>query len=248
MKILVCISHVPDTTSKIRFVNDNKDFDKADIQYIIGPYDELALTRALDLKDAYKDKDIKVTVVNVGAKETEPTIRKALAIGADEAIRINAEPTDAYAVAAEIAEAVKEEKFDLIFVGKESIDYNGGLVGDMLAEFLDIQSVSASKIDFEGDKVLLEREIDRGKEKLEAQLPLLTTGQKGFAIEPRIANMRGIRMARRKPLKVVEPKNIEALSETQKHALPEPKGDCKMVDAENVAELVRLLNEEAKVI
>jgi electron transfer flavoprotein beta subunit len=246
MKVLVCVSHVPDTTSKIRFVNNFTEFDKSEIQYIIGPYDELALTRALELKDA--NKVTNVTVVNVGKADTEPTIRKALAIGADDAIRIDAEPTDAFFVAAQIAEVAKKGGYELIFVGKEAIDYNGAQVGDMIAEFMDIESVSASHIDIENGKILLEREIEGGKEKLEAVVPLLATGQKGFAIEPRIANMRGIMASKKKPLQVVAPVTVENMTVIVKHYEPQKRTACKMISADNPAELIRLLHEEAKVI
>ena len=247
MRILVCISHVPDTTAKISFTDDHKHFKKDEIQFIIGPYEELSLTRALELKESLGN--ITITVINVGTIESEPTIRKALAIGADDAIRVNAEPTDAYFIANQIAEVVKQEKFDLILTGKESINYNGAQVSEMLAEFLEIPSItSASKVDIEGEKAIIEREIDGGREVVEVPLPVVASGQKGIAFEPRIPNMRGIMMARKKPLKVVEPVESEKLTTITHHELPPPKSACKLVSPENVEELVRLLHEEAKII
>jgi electron transfer flavoprotein beta subunit len=247
MKVLLCIGHVPDTTSKIKFTNDNTEFDKTNIQYIIGPYEELALTRLLEIKE--RIGDLTITAINVGPAETEPTIRKALAVGADDAIRVDAEPADAIFVAKQIAEVYKQGGYDLIVTGRESIDYNGAQVGEMIAEILDIPSVtSTSFIDIEGRKAKLEREIDGGKEKLELEFPFVSTAGKGFAIEPRIPSMRGIMMARKKPLNVVAAVDAKAKTKAVKFHLPEPKSACKLVDAENVEELVRLLHEEAKVI
>ncbi len=247
MKVLLCIGHVPDTTSKIKFTNDNTEFDKSNIQYIIGPYEELALTRLLEIKE--KIGDLTITAINVGLVETEPTIRKALAVGADDAIRVDAEPTDAIFVAKQIAEVYKQGGYDFIVTGRESIDYNGAQVGEMIAEILDVPSItSTSYIEIEGGKAKLEREIDGGKEMLELEFPFVSTAGKGFAIEPRIPSMRGIMMARKKPLNVVAATDAKAKTKAVKYHLPEAKSACKMVDAENVEELVRLLHEEAKVI
>jgi electron transfer flavoprotein beta subunit len=247
MKVLLCIGHVPDTTSKIKFTNENTEFDKSNIQYIIGPYEELALTRLLEIKE--RIGDLTITAVNVGLAETEPTIRKALAVGADEAIRVDAEPTDAIFVARQIAEVYKQGAYDFIVTGRESIDYNGAQVGEMIAELLDIPSVSSTSfINIEGAKAKLEREIDGGKEVLELDFPFVSTAGKGFAIEPRIPSMRGIMMARKKPLNVVQATDASAKTKVIKFHLPEAKSACKLVDAEQVEELVRLLHEEAKVI
>jgi len=206
MKILICISNVPDTTTKIKFVDNNAKFDTNGVQWIINPWDELALTRALELKEASGGAIEKISVISVGNTGSEPTIRKALAIGADDAIRVNAEATDAYFVAYQISEAIKDEGYDLIIAGIESSDYNGSAVGGMLAEFLGIPSVSSvSKIDLADGSIALKREIDGGSEVIGTQLPFVAIIQKGVAIEPRIPNMRGIMMARKKPLKVVEP-------------------------------------------
>lgn len=247
MKVLFCIGHVPDTTSKIKFTSDNTEFDKSNIQFIIGPYEELALTRLLEIKE--KIGDLMITVVNVGLVETEPTIRKALAVGADDAIRIDADPTDAIFVAKQIAEVYKQGEYDFIVTGRESIDYNGAQVGEMIAEILDIPSVSSTSfIDIEGGKANLEREIDGGKEVLQLDFPFVSTAGKGFALEPRIPSMRGIMMARKKPLNVVAAAEATAKTKAIKFHLPEAKSACKYVDAEQVEELVRLLHEEAKVI
>ena len=247
MKILVCISHVPDTTTKVKFKDDA--FDKTGVQWIINPWDELALTRALELKEASGGKIEKVTVVNVGTQETEPTIRKALAMGADDAIRIDTEAKDAYQVAAEIANAVKDQAYDLIFAGIESSDYNGSSVGGMLAELLGVQNVSAvSGVEFENDHFVVKRDIDGGFERLEVPTPFVAIVQKGIAIDPRIPNMRGIMMARKKPLTVVEPVGDDKMTEFVKFEKPAPKAACKMVSADNVGELIDLLHNEAKAI
>jgi len=245
MKFLVCISHVPDTTTKITFSPDGKAFNTAGVQFIINPYDEMALTRALELKESLGGT---VTVINVGAASTEPTLRKALAIGADDAIRINAEPTDALFVAEEIAAVAKNEKYDIIFGGRESIDYNGAQVMPMIAELLELSSVAiATKLDVSGTTATLEREIDGGKEIVSVSLPFVVSAQKDFA-EPRIPNMRGIMSARTKPLKVVEP--VTAVKPTSSVAFqsPPPKSACKMISADHPEELIQLLHTEAKII
>ena len=244
MKILVCISNVPDTTTKISF-NNGKELNAAGVQFIINPYDEIALTRALELKEALGGS---VTVINVGLANTEPNIRKALAIGADDAIRINAEPTDALFVATQIAETAKKNQYDFILTGRESIDYNGGQMAGMIGELLDIPSVSvATKLDISGTEATLEREIDGGKEVLAMPLPFVASAQKGMA-EPRIPNMRGIMSARTKPLQVEEPSGNIKLTASTTYELPPAKSACKMIAADNVEELVNLLHSEAKVI
>jgi len=249
MKILICLSNVPDTTTKAKFVNDNKAFDTTGVQWIINPWDELALTRAIQLKADAANAIENITVVTVGKADAEPTMRKALAIGADSAVRIDAEPKDAYYVAAQIAEYVKSNPFDIILSGIESSDYNGSAVGGMLAEFLNMSSVSAvSALNIEGGKVKITRDIDGGKEQVTAQLPVVAIVQKGIAKEPMIAAMRGIMMARQKPLQIVAPVEVEALTEIVNFELPQPKPACKMIAPENVKELVDLLQNEAKVI
>ncbi len=248
MKIVVCLGNVPDTTTKVKF-GDGASFDKTGVQWIINPWDELALSRAMELKEDSGNSISSVTVVTVGGKDVEPTMRKALAIGADDAIRIEAETTDAFAVAAQIAEAIKDKGFDIILSGIESSDYNGSMVGGMLAEMLNIPSVSSvSGINISGDNVEITRDIDGGKEQLSVAAPFVAVVQKGIAKEPRIAAMRGIMMARKKPLTVVPGVDVDALSDFVKFELPAPKPPCRIVDADNVAELVYLLQNEAKVL
>lgn len=249
MKILVCISDVPDTTTKIRFTDNDTAFDSTGVQWIINPWDELALTRALELKEGSAGAIESVTVVNVGTAQSEPTIRKALAVGADNAIRVNAQPADAYYVASQLAAIVKEDSYDIIFAGRDSADFNGAAVGGMLAALLDINTLSSvSSLSFADGKVKAGREIDGGTETIVAELPFLAVVQKGIAIEPRIPAMRGIMMARTKPLKVVEPLEAERLTENLGYELPKPKGACKRFDADNVKGLVDVLHNEAKLI
>ena len=247
MKILVCITHVPDTTSKINFTDNNTKFDPSGVQFIIGPYDDYALARAIEIKEA-AGAGATVTVLNVGPADTEPTIRKALAIGADDAIRVNAEPTDSFFVASQIAEQAKAGSYDLILMGRESIDYNSGVVHGIVGEMLGIPSISpVMKLDIEGGKAKLAREIEGGKEYLEVSLPFVAGCQEPIA-EWKIPNMRGIMSARTKPLKVVEPKAVDSGVKLQKFELPPPKGSVKMISADNVKELVSLLKSEAKVL
>lgn len=249
MKILVCISNVPDTTTKIRFTQDNKKFDTTGVQWIINPWDELALTRALQLKEDPASHIEKIGVITVGLALTEPTLRKALAIGADDAIRVDAEPADAYFVAGQIANAVKQKEFDIILCGIESSDHNGSSVGGMIAEFLEMPSVSAiSSLRIENDKVLIIRDIDGGKEELTVSLPFVGIVQKGIATEPRIPAMRGIMMARQKPMEVIQPTDIPIFTDTTIFESLPPKDPCKMIEPDNIKELVHLLQNEAKVI
>lgn len=249
MKILVCISHVPDTTTKIKFVEGNTKLDTTGIQWIINPWDELSLTRALELKDDTASGVKMVTVAHVGLAVTEPTIRKALAIGADDAIRVNAEPTDAYFVAAQLAEVIKKEQFDIILCGIESSDFNGSIVGGMLSEFLGYPSLSAvSGFKIENGEVVVNREIDGGKEIVTVPTPFVAIVQKGIAKEPRIAAMRGIMMARTKPIKIYEPIPVEPLTQVVGYEMPKARAACKFVDPENPKQLIDLLQNEAKVI
>ncbi len=249
MKILVCISHVPDTTTKIKFVNNNTAFDATGVQWIVNPWDELALTRALDIKDAQPGAIESITVINVGLSDTEPTIRKALAIGADKGIRVNANPKDDYFIVTQLAEVIKKENFDVIFCGIESCDFNGSSVGGMLSEMLNIPSVSAvSYFDIENGKVNVKREIDGGHEVVATQIPFVAIVQKGICKEPRIPSMRGIMGARTKPLQVVEPVPAEPLVEFVNYEYPKSKAACKKVDPENAKELITLLHNEAKAI
>jgi electron transfer flavoprotein beta subunit len=249
MKILVCISNVPDTTTKIKFAEGNTSIDTTGIQWVINPWDELSLTRALELKDDASLGVKSVTVIHVGEASAEPTIRKALAIGADDAIRVNASSSDAWFVASQIAEVIKKEQFDIIMCGIESSDYNGSTVGGMISEFLGIPSVSAvSGIKVENGQPVLTREIDGGKEVVSVPFPFVAIVQKGIAKEPRIAAMRGIMMARTKPVKVVEALATDSLTEIVSFEKPVPRAACKFIDAENPAQLLDLLQNEAKVI
>jgi electron transfer flavoprotein beta subunit len=244
MRILVCISKTPDTTAKIAFTDNNTKFAEAGVQWIINPYDEwYALVRALELKEA--DASTTIHLVTVGGADADPIIRKALALGGDEAIRINTEPTESYVVAAQIAEVAKG--YDLILLGKETIDYNGSAVGGMLAELLDMPYVAnATNFQLAGTTAAIKREIEGGEETLETSLPVVVSCQKGMA-EARIPNMRGIMAARTKPLKVLEPAAVEAMTQYTEFQLPPAKAGVKLVSADNVEELVRLLHEEARV-
>ncbi|MCF8333742.1 MAG: electron transfer flavoprotein subunit beta/FixA family protein [Bacteroidales bacterium] len=248
MNILVCISNVPDTTTKIRFKDNNTRFNDEGVQWIINPWDELALTRALELKEQTGKID-SITVLNVGEKVSDATLRKALAVGADKAIRIDAFPKDAFSVASEMAEYIKNESFDIILTGIESSDYNNSAVGSMLAELLGLPSVSSiSSLNLEDDTVKLTREIEGGQETLTIPTPFVGIVQKGIAIEPRIPAMRGIMMARKKPLEVKNPVNTEPLVEYTSFELPPEKGECKIYDPENVEALIDDLDKEAKIL
>jgi electron transfer flavoprotein beta subunit len=245
MKILVCVSKTPDTTSKIAFKQGNTQFDDAGVQWIINPYDEwFALVRAIELKE--KEPSTIIHLVTVGGADCDPTIRKALALGGDEAFRINADSNDSYYIAAQIAELAKQNQYDLIFTGKEAIDYNSAAIGGMIAELVDLPYISlATLFELNGNTATITREIEGGEEVAEIILPVVVSCQKGMA-EQRIPNMRGIMAARTKPLKVVEPVAIDTLTTIVNFELPAAKAGCKMVAADNVPELIRLLHEEAK--
>ncbi len=245
MKILVCISNVPDTTTKITFTNDNTQFNTAGVQFIVNPYDEIALSKAISLCEGGKGT---VTVINVGDNSTEPTVRKALAIGADDAVRINAAPRDAWFTAYQIAEYAKTTDFDIILFGRESIDYNGAQVPAMVGEFLGIPSVSIiKKLEYDGTTATMEREIEGGKEVVSVTGKFVASCAEGVA-EPKIPNMRGIMSARTKPLQVIEAKEVESFSKITVFETPAPRGSVKLVSAEEVEKLVDLLHQEAKVI
>ena len=245
MKILVCITHVPDTTSRIAFTDGDTKFDKNGVQFIIGPYDDYALARAVELKEQSGGS---ITVLNVGEAETEPTIRKALAIGADDAVRVNAFPEDSLFVAKQIAAVAKDGNYDLILMGRESIDFNGGQVHGMVGELLGIPSVSpVMTLDIEGDKAKISREIEGGKEYMELPLPFVAGCQEPIA-EWKIPNMRGIMSARTKPLEVKDPTGDAPKTSVTAFELPPAKAGVKLVDPENMDDLVNLLKNEAKVI
>ena len=248
MKILVCISHVPDTTSKINFTDGDTKFDTNGVQFVINPNDEFGLTRAMWFKEK---QGATVDVVNVGGPETEPTLRKALAIGADGAIRVNTTATDGFAVAKQLADVIKNGSYDLVIAGRESIDYNGGMVPGMIAGLTDANFVNnCISLEVDGTNAKAVREIDGGKETVSTTLPLVIGGQKGLVEESdlRIPNMRGIMMARQKPLTIVEPNGITTETTTVKFEKPAPKGAVKLVSPDNLDELVNLLHNEAKVI
>ena len=247
MKILVCISKTPDTTAKIAFTDNNTKFDTNGVQWIINPYDEwYSLVRAIELKEA--DASTVINLITVGQADAEPIIRKALALGGDEAIRVNADSHDSYYIASQIAAVAKQGGYDLVLTGKETIDYNGSSIGGMVAEFLDLPYVAlATKLDLKGSVATVTREIEGGEEVSEVALPVVISCQKGMA-EARIPNMRGIMAARTKPLKVVEPVAVDSLTSIASFSLPPAKAGVKLVPAENAEELVRLLHEEAKAI
>ncbi len=246
MKYLVCISKAPDTTTKISFTENNTKFNEAGVQFIVNPYDEwYALVRAIELKEQGGGS---VSIITVGGADCDPILRKALAIGADEAIRINAEANDAFFVANEIANYAKENQFDMILTGKETINYNGSQVGGMIAAILDYPYISqATSLEISGNTATLKRDIQGGAEELEVDTPLVLSAAKGMA-EQRIPNMRGIMAARTKPLKVVEPTQAEELTSISSYSLPAEKGQVKLIDPENPEELINLLHNEAKVI
>jgi electron transfer flavoprotein beta subunit len=247
MKILVCISKTPDTTAKIAFTDNNTKFAADGVQWIINPYDEwYALVRAIELKESGATSLIHL--VTVGPADCDPIIRKALALGGDEAIRVNADSHDSYFIAAQIAAVAKEGNYDLVLTGKETIDYNGSSIGGMVAELLDLPYISlAIKLDLDGNNATVTREIDGGEETDKVQLPVVVSCQKGMA-EQRIPNMKGIMGARSKPLKVVEPVAADQFTSIVSFDLPPAKAGVKLVSADNPEELVRLLHEEAKVI
>jgi len=248
MKILVCISHVPDTTSKINFTDGDTKFDTNGVQFVINPNDEFGLTRAMWFKEK---QGASVDVVNVGGPETEPTLRKALAIGADNAIRVNTEATDGFYVAKQLTKVIQDGGYDLVIAGRESIDYNGGMVPGMVAALTGANFVNTCiGLEIEGDTATAIREIDGGKETSTTKLPLVVGGQKGLVEESdlRIPNMRGIMMARKKPLTVVEPVETGQETKAVKFEKPAPKGDVKLVSPDNVQELIDLLHNEAKAI
>ena len=246
MKILVCISKTPDTTAKIAFADNNTKLATDGVQWIINPYDEwYALVRAIELKEA--NPSTTIHLINVGAADNDPIIRKAFALGGDEGFRVNSDSHDSYFIAAQIAAIAKENNYDLIFTGKETIDYNGSSIGGMVAELLDLPYISlATKFTLDGTSAEIIREIEGGEETNKVQLPIVVSCQKGMA-EQRIPNMKGIMGSRSKPLKVIEPIAVDALTSIFSFDLPPAKAGVKLVNAENPEELVRLLHEEARV-
>lgn len=245
MKILVCISNVPDTTSKITFADENTSFNSTGVQYIINPYDEIALAKAIEISGAHQGT---VTVINVGDASTDPILRKALASDAHDAVRINAVPRDAWFVAHQIANYAKENHFDIILTGRESIDYNGTQIAAMVGELLNIPSISIAKnIDIQDNIAIIDREIEGGKEVLSVSLPFIAGTAEGVA-EPKIPNMRGIMSARTKPLQVIEPIAVPQVSSIEKFETPAPRGTVKLISADEPQALIELLHSEARVI
>jgi electron transfer flavoprotein beta subunit len=246
MKILVCISHVPDTAAKIAFTDDNTKFDEEGVQFKIGPYDDYALAKAVELKTT---ADANVTLLNVGLENTRETLIRALAIGADDAIRVNAHPTDSMFVARQIAHVAKEGQYDLIMMGRESIDYNSGVVHGLVGSMLDMPSISpVMELDIDGDMAKISRETEGGKEFIEVKLPIVVGCQEPIA-EWKVANMRGIMQAKMKPMKVVEPVTNDGGScEVTGYDSPAPKGPIKLIEPENAEQLIDLLVSEAKVL
>lgn len=245
MKILVCMSVVPDTTTKITFTDNNTRFNTAGVQYIMNPYDELALTKALDIAEPAGGT---VTIIHVGPADSEPAIRKALSMGATDAVRINAEPLDAQFVAAQIADWAKDKAFDMILTGRESIDYNGGVVCPLIGAMLNIPSIQViTKLEVNAGTATIERDIDGGREIMTCTMPFAASAQKDLC-EPRIPNMRGIMAARTKPLAVAEPVSVQTGVEYKSFELPQPKQGVRMISADAPEELIHLLRNEAKVI
>jgi electron transfer flavoprotein beta subunit len=247
MNILVCISKTPDTTAKIAFTEGNTKFDENGVQWIINPYDEwYSLVRAIELKE--KDPTTNIHLITVGGPEAEPIIRKALALGGDEAIRVNSNSNDSYVIAQQIAAIAKQGSYDLIMTGKETIDYNSACIGSMLSAILDLPFVSlANHLEVNGNNATIQREIEGGEETNEVILPMIISCQKGMA-EQRIPNMRGIMAARTKPLQVVDPVATNAHTSIKEFSLPPTKTGVKLIAPDQMDELVKLLKEEAKVI
>ena len=248
MKILVCISCVPDTTSKINFTNNDTDFDTNGVQFVINPNDEFGLTRAMWFKEK---NNASIDVINVGEQSNETVLRKALAIGADRAIRIDSKAIDSYQVAKNISNFIKEKSYDLIIAGRESIDYNGSMVPGMISEILNINFITnCVSLEINGSNATAKREMEGGIETLTCELPLIIGGQKGLVEENdlKIPNIRGIMQARQKPLDVIESDESEFKTETHKFYKPEEKKEIKMVDPDNLDKLIDLLHNEAKVI
>lgn len=247
MKILVCISVVPDTTTKITFTDNDTKFNNSGVQFILNPYDELALTRALEICEARNDGS-SVTVAHVGAADSEPVIRKALSIGANDAIRINANPADARFVASQLKAVIQAGGYDVVLCGRESIDYNSGAVCSLLGEELGWPAINViNKLDINGNVASIEHDVDGGRELLTVELPFVASAQKDLC-EPRIPNMKGIMAARTKPLQVVEAQSINSTATYVNYELPKPKQGVKIIAPEQASDLIQILRNEAKVI
>ena len=245
MNILVCIAKVPDTTTKINFTDNNTKFNEDRVQWVINPLDEFALTRAIEIKEVLGGS---ITVINVGLADTEPLIRKAFAIGADEGIRVNAAPSDCYFVGTQLAHYAKEGNYDFVLAGRETTDYEGAQVGGIIAEYMGLPFIAGvPKFDYDGTTATMDREVEGGKEKLTVNPPFVASIQEGVC-EPRIPSMRGIMSVRTKPLNVVEPVEAGALAGVVSYELPPPKSGCTYVESENAEQLIELLHSEAKAL
>lgn len=242
IRVLVCISHVPDTTTKIQFEGDGSKLNKAGVTFVINPYCEYGLSRAIGFQE--EGKKVSITALCVGGPEVEPTLRRALAIGATDAVRIDAEASDAGFVAQQIAKYCDGKEFDIIFTGKESIDFNGSLVPGMVAEHLNYGFVSfATHMELTGDEytgAVVHREVDGGSEVMEVTLPVVISCQKGIA-EWRIPNMRGIMGARKKPLSKVSPADVNPEVTSVQFGYPPEKGNCEYFQPEEASNLVHTL-------
>lgn len=245
--ILVCISQIPETTSKINFTDNNQNIDYQGVQFIINPSDESALTKAIQIKET---TGANVTLIHLGDANSEPTLRKAFAVGADKMIRIDAQATDGYSVAQQIYQAIKNTTYDLIFCGKESLDYHGGMVGGMLATLLGIDFIdNVISVDIEQDSIKVERETESGKELLSAQFPLLIAVQKELISEAeiKIPNIRGIMNARKVPIEIITGQSTPKTAITSLEK-PAAKPPIKMIDPNNLDELINELHNNKKVI
>jgi len=243
MKILVCVSVVPDTTTKITFKDNDTIFDKSGVQFIINPYDELALTRAIEIAETNSGS---VNVITIGEADCEPVIRKALAMGANEAFRVDAQPINAMFVAHQIAHHAKDNSYDLILTGRESIDYNGGMVQGLIAEILSYPIINVvTELEYKDNKIEANRDIDGGRETVSSAMPCVVSAQKDLC-EPRIPNMRGIMMARSKPLSVTEAVGESNYTQVTKYELPPSKTGVKLIDVENAESLIDILHNEEK--
>lgn len=246
MKLLVCISKTPDTTAKIVFDNTGKKLIEEGIQYIMNPYDEwYALVRAIELKEQHGGT---VEVIHVGDSGSEQIIRKALAIGADSAIRVDHIPQGSFDTAHQIAHYADNKAFDIIFLGKETIDHHGSEVGGMVAGLLNLPFVAYSnKLTVEGTKAIIESEMEGGVRVSEVSLPMVISCAKGMA-EQRIPNMMGIMNAKKKPLEVITPVNSEILINLDHFELPPVKSSVKMISPDHIDEMIDVFKTELKII
>lgn len=250
MNIAVCVSHVPDTAAKIKISGDQKTIDKSGVTYIINPYDEFAVEEALKLKEK-TGGDSRVTVFSAGSDNSKETIKKALAMGADEGVLIKTENDfDSTGIAQILSEELKLHNFDIIFCGKQSVDFDDSAVPQMIAELLNYSCASVVvNFNLEGNKITAEREIEGGREIVELELPAVIGAQKGLN-EPRYASLKGIMTAKKKTIAEKPAAAYDMRTEIVKMNTPPEKQPGRILgtDTSAVAELVKLLREEAKVI